>query len=75
MVVSPTALLICQATSIVAGLVDISLGMGYGFTVTPIFLHLGFSPQQAVPPVLFSSFVGALLSSYFHYRLGNVASR
>lgn len=56
-----------------AGLVDVSLGMGYGFKVTPILLHLGF-PQQAVPSVLFSSFVGALLSSYFHHRLGNVAS-
>ena len=72
MALSPTTLLICLVTSFVAGLVDISLGMGYGFTVTPILLLLGFTPQQAVPSVLFSSFVGALLSSYFHHRLGNV---
>jgi uncharacterized membrane protein YfcA len=56
-------------------LVDISLGKGYGFTVTPILLHLGFSPQHPVPSMLFSSVMSALLSSYFHHRLGNVASR
>lgn len=54
------------------GLTDISLGMGYGFTVTPILLLLGFSPRLAVPSVLFSSFVGALTNSFFHHRLGNV---
>jgi uncharacterized membrane protein YfcA len=72
MVVSPQTLLICFVVSFMAGLVDISLGMGYGFTVTPILLLLGFTPKHAVPSVLFSSFVGALLSSYFHHRLGNV---
>ena len=70
--VSPSVLALCFATSFTAGLVDISLGMGYGFTVTPILLLLGFSPMQAVPSVLFSSFVGGLLSAFFHQRLKNV---
>ena len=62
----------CFAISFAAGLVDISLGMGYGFTVTPILLLLGFGPLEAVPSVLFSSFIGGLLSSFFHQRFKNV---
>lgn len=52
--------------------VDASLGMGYGFTVTPLLLLLGFDPVQAVPAVLLSSVVGNLLSSYFHHQFENV---
>lgn len=62
----------CFAISFAAGLVDISLGMGYGFTVTPILLLFGFGPLDAVPSVLFSSFIGGLLSSFFHQRFKNV---
>lgn len=72
MALHPLTLVICSVLSFVAGLTDISLGMGYGFTVTPILLLLGFEPRQAVPSVLFSSFVGALVSSYFHHRFRNV---
>jgi len=62
----------CFAISFAAGLVDISLGMGYGFTVTPILLLLGFGPLEAIPSVLFSSFIGGLLSSFFHQLFKNV---
>lgn len=55
-----------------AGVIDLSLGMGFGFTVTPIMLLLGFTPVEAVPGVLFSSFIGGLSSSYFNHRLHNV---
>jgi len=72
MVASLPTLAVCLLVSFVAGLTDISLGMGYGFTVTPILLLLGFGPRQAVPSVLFSSFVGALTSSFFHHRFRNV---
>lgn len=72
MVLTLTTLAVCFVLSFVAGLTDISLGMGYGFTVTPILLLLGFSPRVAVPSVLFSSFVGALTSSFFHHRFRNV---
>jgi uncharacterized membrane protein YfcA len=46
--------------------------MGYGFTVTPIMLMLGFTPQEAVPAVLISSFVGGLSSSIWNHKLHNV---
>jgi uncharacterized membrane protein YfcA len=57
--------------SLLSAFVDISCGMGYGFTVTPILLLLGYLPQEAVPSVLFASFLGASLSALFHHLLGN----
>lgn len=57
--------------SFLPAVVDSCLGMGYGFTVTPLLLILGFSPIQAIPSVLLSSMVGSILSSYFHHRMKN----
>lgn len=65
-------LLSLLALSFVSGLIDLSLGMGYGFTVTPVMLMLGFTPQEAVPAVLISSLVGGLASSIWNHRLHNV---
>jgi len=56
----------------ICGIIDLSLGMGYGFTVTPLMLAIGFTPQEAVPAVLFSSFVGGCCSSIWNHRLHNV---
>ena len=60
------------ALSFCSGVIDLSLGMGYGFTVTPVMLMLGFTPQEAVPAVLISSFVGGVSSSIWNHRLHNV---
>jgi uncharacterized membrane protein YfcA len=54
-----------------SGLIDLSLGMGYGFTVTPVMLLLGYTPAETVPSVLFSSFIGGASSSFFNHRQGN----
>lgn len=51
---------------------DSTLGMGYGTTLTPILLLLGFSPMQIVPAVLLSELVTGLLAGFFHHREGNV---
>lgn len=59
------------ALSFCSGLVDLSLGMGYGFTVTPVMLLLGYTPAETVPTVLFSSFIGGASSSFFNHRLRN----
>lgn len=56
----------------ICGVIDLSLGMGYGFTVTPLMLMIGFTPQEAVPAVLFSSFVGGCCSSIWNQRMHNV---
>jgi uncharacterized membrane protein YfcA len=52
--------------------VDSCLGMGYGFSVTPLLLILGFSPIKAVPAVLLASLISNILSSYFHHQFKNV---
>lgn len=56
-------------------LVDSSLGMGYGTTLTPILLALGYEPLDIVPAVLFSEFVTGVLAGIFHHEFGNVNLR
>jgi uncharacterized membrane protein YfcA len=53
-------------------LLDSSLGMGYGTTLTPVLLACGYHPLQLVPSILFSEFVSGFASSYFHHESGNV---
>ena len=53
-------------------LVDSSLGMGYGTTLTPIMLALGYEPIQIVPAVLFSEAITGVLAGLFHHEFGNV---
>ena len=52
--------------------IDSTLGMGYGTTLTPVFLLMGFSPMQVVPAILLSELVSGLLAGFFHHREGNV---
>ena len=52
--------------------VDSSLGMGYGTTLTPVLILLGYSPLQIVPAVLLSEFLSGLSSGLMHHRIGNV---
>lgn len=51
---------------------DSTLGMGYGTTLTPVFLLLGFSPLQIVPVILLSELLSGLLAGFLHHREGNV---
>ena len=52
--------------------VDSSLGMGYGTTLTPILLLMGFEPLQIVPAVLLSEFCTGIGAGLLHHRDGNV---
>ena len=52
--------------------IDSSLGMGYGTSLTPILLLMGFEPLQVVPAVLFSEFVTGIISASFHHSVRNV---
>jgi len=53
-------------------LLDSSMGMGYGTTLTPVLLAFGYHPLALIPSVLFSEFVSGFASSYFHHDAGNV---
>jgi uncharacterized membrane protein YfcA len=59
----------------VCELVDSSLGMGYGTTLTPLLLAMGYDPLEIVPAVLFSEFITGVLAAVFHHELGNVDLR
>lgn len=52
--------------------VDSTLGMGYGTTLTPIFLLMGYSPMQVVPVVLLSELISGIYAGVCHHRQGNV---
>jgi uncharacterized membrane protein YfcA len=52
--------------------IDSSLGMGYGTTLTPLLLLLGFNPLAVVPAILASELVTGGLAAYLHHREGNV---
>ena len=59
----------------VCELVDSSLGMGYGTTLTPVLLLLGYHPTEIVPAVLFSECVTGILAGVLHHEFGNVDLR
>lgn len=51
---------------------DSTLGMGYGTTLTPVFMLFGFSPMQIVPVILLSELISGISAGFFHHREGNV---
>lgn len=59
----------------VAEYVDSTLGMGYGTTLTPVLLVMGFEPMQVVPAVLLSELFTGLLAGLAHHRAGNANFR
>lgn len=65
-------LLLLMPLAFVCEFVDSSLGMGYGTTLTPILLLIGFAPIDIVPAVLLSEFVTGLTAASFHHTLRNV---
>lgn len=60
------------ALAFFAELIDSSLGMGYGTSLTPILLLMGFPPLAVVPAVLFSELVTGFLAGFTHHSFGNV---
>lgn len=52
--------------------IDSSLGMGYGTSLTPILLLMGFEPLQVVPAVLFSEFISGGTAAFLHHKVQNV---
>jgi uncharacterized membrane protein YfcA len=55
--------------------IDSTLGMGYGTTLTPALLLLGFEPKAIVPAVLLSQFLSGLTAALLHHGVGNVSLR
>ncbi len=60
------------ALAFVSEYVDSTLGMGYGTTLTPVLMCLGFAPLQIIPAVLLSELFTGLLAGFTHHAMGNV---
>lgn len=52
---------------------DSSIGMGYGTTLTPLLMILGFPPLVIVPAVMFSQMIAGLGAGAAHHTLGNAS--
>ena len=55
--------------------VDSTLGMGYGTTLTPVLLLMGYEPAAVVPAVLLSELFTGLLAGAAHHGAGNANFR
>lgn len=51
--------------------IDSSLGMGYGTTLTPLLLFMGYNPLQIVPAILMSELFSGLSAAFFHHKFRN----
>jgi uncharacterized membrane protein YfcA len=51
--------------------IDSSLGMGYGTTLTPVLLILGYNPLQIVPAILLSELCSGLSAAFLHHKFKN----
>jgi uncharacterized membrane protein YfcA len=69
---TPLLYLAIVVLAFMAEYVDSSLGMGYGTTLTPLLLILGYTPLQVVPAVLLSEFASGISSGFYHHSIGNV---
>ncbi len=52
--------------------VDSSLGMGYGTTLTPLLIIMGYNPLIVVPAILTSELITGGFAAFMHHRAGNV---
>lgn len=52
--------------------IDSSLGMGYGTTLTPLLLIMGYNPLQIVPAILLSELISGLTAAFLHHKFKNV---
>lgn len=59
--------------SLLCEYMDASIGMGYGTTLTPVLLIIGFLPLEVVPAVLLGQLVGGIVGGFFHHKVGNVS--
>ncbi len=64
--------LLIMPIAFVCEFVDSTFGMGYGTTLTPILLMMGYDPLQIVPAILVSEFVTGITAATFHHNVQNV---
>jgi uncharacterized membrane protein YfcA len=73
MEITPGLFALVAFISLFCEYMDASIGMGYGTTLTPVLLIIGFAPLEVVPVVLLGQLVGGLVGGFTHYRVGNIS--
>ena len=52
--------------------IDATIGMGYGTTLTPVLILLGYPVHMIIPATVLSQLGGNISAAFFHHQLGNV---
>jgi len=60
------------AVSLILMYVDATLGMGYGTTLTPILLIMGYEPLAVIPALLVSQWLAGIAAGVSHQSAGNI---
>lgn len=68
----PQASLVLLLLALGCEFIDATIGMGYGTTLTPLLLILGYPVTVIVPAAVLSQLCGNISASFFHHRAGNV---
>jgi len=74
LVVEPGSVLFytTMVVSLVCMYVDSTLGMGYGTTLTPILLLMGYDPLEVVPALLVTQWLAGISAGVSHQSAGNI---
>ena len=73
MEITLTLFVVVAILALLCEYMDASIGMGYGTTLSPILLIIGFSPLEVVPAVLLGQLAGGLIGGLAHYWVGNIS--
>lgn len=65
-------MLLLGVLALICEYVDATLGMGFGTILSPALIILGYLPIVFVPVLLFSQFLGGVVSSISHHNLENM---
>lgn len=71
----PEKIILIAGLAFICELVDSTLGMGYGTTLTPVLIAMGYEPLAIVPAVLCSESITGLFAGFCHHEFGNVNFR
>lgn len=67
----PQSSLVLLLLALSCEFMDATIGMGYGTTLTPILLVLGYPVGIVVPAALLSQLLANLSAAFFHHQIGN----
>jgi len=70
--IDTNAFLITALISLACMYVDASLGMGYGTTLTPILLLMGYDPLDVIPALLVCQWLAGTAAGISHQSAGNI---